>query len=185
VESDIRDVIANPPLFLSNGRMLRRYIEIYRILISFLLVTVSHSSVFNFCVLMFSACWRFGLPKNNPYWALITWQMDWPLAEYHGHQGLSTEPNPFRECTGTPMIGLSHTKGTRTCVAEFGPKRTSAVLRSTHMVSVKVNSFEGYNCPVFLSFERTPTVGRQGEVVGSSDGQVWIFLQLQACSFFF
>lgn len=53
------------------------------------------------------------------------------------------------------------------------------------MVSVKVNSFEGYNCPVFLSFERAPTVGRQGEVAGSSDGQVWIFLQLQACSFFF
>jgi len=52
------------------------------------------------------------------------------------------------------------------------------------MVSVKVNSFEGYNCPVFLSFERAPTVGRQGEVAGSIDGQVWIFLQLQACSFF-
>jgi len=32
------------------------------------------------------------------------------------------------------------------------------------MVSVKVNSFEGYNCPVFLSFEHAPTVGRQGEV---------------------
>jgi hypothetical protein len=53
------------------------------------------------------------------------------------------------------------------------------------MVSVKVNSFEGYNCPVFLSFERAPTVGRQDEVAGSIDGQVWIFLQLQACSFFF
>jgi len=53
------------------------------------------------------------------------------------------------------------------------------------MVSVKVNSFEGYNCPLFLSFERAPTLGRQGEVASSSDGQVWILLQLRACSFFF
>jgi hypothetical protein len=53
------------------------------------------------------------------------------------------------------------------------------------MVSVKVNSFGGYNCPVFLSFERAPTVGRQGKVAGSSDGQVWMFPQLQAYTFFF